>query len=316
MMTEQVDGSATHDYLYTVDGERIATRDVPGGRWTWEVRSLEGKVLREFASWDGAGSLGSANWRWTRDYVYRDGELLMAVVQPSDPAGNPAGDAVTEHFHLDHLGSPRVLTDGAGVKLGFHTYYAFGAEQMPGMSESPADAMKFTGHERDTLAGDVHTLDYMRARYYSAMAGRFFSVDPVSGDSASPQSWNSYAYAGNDPTRYVDPDGREPSLSFSANCPGVGCSDPLPVLPSGGVSRQHYFWDSPWGSLFHSELTNLSYVRPGDLFSGRATLHGLEAFADGVIPDVSFCDSCDKYSDPSRAMDSMTSRNRVCAQRR
>ena len=44
--------------------------------------------------------------------------------------------------------------------------------------ENPAEAMKFTGHERDIVAGSDHSVDYMHARYYNANLGRFFSVDP------------------------------------------------------------------------------------------------------------------------------------------
>ena len=52
-------------------------------------------------------------------------------------------------------------------------------------------------------------LDYMHARYCSPGMGRFFSADPVLGDSGLPQSWNRYAYVRNNPMRYVDPHGRE-----------------------------------------------------------------------------------------------------------
>jgi RHS repeat-associated protein len=69
--------------------------------------------------------------------------------------------------------------------------------------------MKFTGHERDRLANDVHALDYMHARYYNYGVGRFLSVDPVFGRPHDPQSWNRYAYVLNNPLRYTDPDGRE-----------------------------------------------------------------------------------------------------------
>ncbi len=64
---------------------------------------------------------------------------------------------------------------------------------------------QFTGKERDTETG----LDYFGARYYSGAQGRFTSPDPenASADPADPQSWNGYAYARNNPLKYVDPDG-------------------------------------------------------------------------------------------------------------
>src|SRR4051812_4670508 len=48
----------------------------------------------------------------------------------------------------------------------------------------------------------------MGARYYDPMIGRFISPDPKLFDEQNPQLFNRYAYANNNPYRYVDPDGR------------------------------------------------------------------------------------------------------------
>ena len=77
-------------------------------------------------------------------------------------------------------------------------------------------AQKFTGKERDAETG----LDYFGARYYSGAQGRFTSDDPLNIPAlqrlnpeqfarivASPQNWNGYAYALNNPLRNIDPDG-------------------------------------------------------------------------------------------------------------
>lgn len=66
---------------------------------------------------------------------------------------------------------------------------------------------KFTGYERDIESN----LDFAHARYYSNQNGRFISVDPenAGADEEYPQSWNGYAYGGNNPILFVDPDGRE-----------------------------------------------------------------------------------------------------------
>jgi uncharacterized protein RhaS with RHS repeats len=47
----------------------------------------------------------------------------------------------------------------------------------------------------------------MQARYYDPVIGRFYSNDPVGFKGI--HSFNRYAYANNNPYRYVDPDGRE-----------------------------------------------------------------------------------------------------------
>jgi RHS repeat-associated protein len=64
---------------------------------------------------------------------------------------------------------------------------------------------KFTGKERDSESG----LDNFGARYDSSSLGRFMRPDPQNAGASpeEPQSWNAYAYAGNNPLNNTDPDG-------------------------------------------------------------------------------------------------------------
>ena len=62
-----------------------------------------------------------------------------------------------------------------------------------------------TGHVEDQF--DELSLVYMQARYYDPSLGRFLSIDAAGFDETNPQSFNRYAYANNNPHRYVDPDG-------------------------------------------------------------------------------------------------------------
>jgi RHS repeat-associated protein len=198
MMTEATVGSDDRQFIYTADGERIAVRQ--GVSWTWTVRDLNGKVLREFTSLETGPNLAMTNRQWVKDYVWRDG-LLLATVTPSG----------TLHYHLDHLGTPRLVTDANGVKVAEHAYYPFGAELNLTPHETPEEAMKFTGHERDIVAGDGHTLDYMHARYDNSSLGRFLSVDPVldlERTLPNPQGWNRYSYVRNNPIGNTDPNGK------------------------------------------------------------------------------------------------------------
>jgi RHS repeat-associated protein len=204
-LARAVAGSDVRDFIYTADDERIATAN--GASWTWTIRGLDGKVLREFTSMVQNG-LPTANRFWAKDYVWRDG-LLLASVTPTN-AGTVT-PTLTQHFHLDHLGTPRLVTGDSGVQLGLHTYYPFGAELNLGTNEQPYELMKFTGHERDVLGNDPHTLDDMHARYYSPTVGGFLSVDPVIDTKVAmtnPQAWNRYTYVRNNPTSRIDPDGR------------------------------------------------------------------------------------------------------------
>jgi len=59
----------------------------------------------------------------------------------------------------------------------------------------------------------------MQARYYDPVIGRFYSNDPKDSVSYLSESnihgFNRYAYALNNPYKYVDPDGRDPSSPYS-----------------------------------------------------------------------------------------------------
>jgi RHS repeat-associated protein len=199
-MTRATAGSDVRQFTYTADGERIGTRN--GQSWTWTIRDLDNKVLREFTSLEPNGSPGlpTTNRQWSKDYVWRDGLLLASV------SASASGPNITEHFHLDHLGTPRMVSNDAGVQVGVHAYYPFGAE-LNLSPETPVELMKFTGHERDQLASNPNTLDYMHARYETGTMGRFLSVDPMRGDTHHPQSWNRYLYVGNQPVNNIDPKG-------------------------------------------------------------------------------------------------------------
>jgi RHS repeat-associated protein len=188
-------------YAYTADDERLFSYDVATGTTHWTLRGLDNKVLRDFKQ-------QGSTWSVERDYVNRDGLLLAAI---------KAGGAI-EHYTLDHLGTPRLITDTGGRKLGVHAYWPFGEEWSPGNAQEGMP-LQFTGHERDAdPMGGAAPLDYMHARYYRAGWGRFLSVDPILPIDAmrSPQLWNRYAYVGNNPMNRMDPTGKILQLAGSA----------------------------------------------------------------------------------------------------
>jgi uncharacterized protein RhaS with RHS repeats len=61
---------------------------------------------------------------------------------------------------------------------------------------------------------------YMQARYYDPVIGRFYSNDPVGFTNV--HTFNRYAYANNNPYKYIDPDGRTSTpFSMSQNAAKV-----------------------------------------------------------------------------------------------
>ncbi|MCP3998617.1 MAG: RHS repeat-associated core domain-containing protein, partial [bacterium] len=164
-------------------------------------------------------------WEWGRDYVYRDG-LLLAAVEPD------GGGEATSHFHLDHLGSPRQITDDGAVETAFHTYYPFGDEATdPDQDEGQ---LRFTGHERDENGSvGAGALDYMHARYCSPATGRFLSVDPAnSAKGTDPQTWNRYVYGQNNPLKFFDPNGLTSDVVWK-----IQAMNPVPAAEIAAMSQ-------------------------------------------------------------------------------
>lgn len=96
-----------------------------------------------------------------------------------------------------------------------HRYFPFGEEINEITTQTSHNTHQYTGHERDRET----KLDYMLARYYEPGVGRFISTDPVAKlgrNLLSPQRWNRYTYALNNPIKFLDPDGRDVTLYGAA----------------------------------------------------------------------------------------------------
>ena len=100
--------------------------------------------------------------------------------------------------HTDALGSPVAETNSAGQLVRLSHYKPFGEEL-----EQKKDDVAYTGHKYDAAL----ELIYMQARYYDPLIGRFYSNDPLGFRDV--HSFNRYAYANNNPYKYIDPDGRD-----------------------------------------------------------------------------------------------------------
>lgn len=200
MMTELNTGRRER-YVYDANDERILILDDVAGSDRYTLRDAAKKVARTL-SFNRAGN----TWTLEKDYVYRGSALLASF------SGSQA--VPDRHYHVDHLGSTRLVTDGGGTRLAIHTYLPYGPEAEG--SERDGERVKFTGHERDSSSGTSpgFDLDYMHARYYDANAARFLTVDTARGRPMMPQSWNRYSYALNSPMKHVDPDGRREALVY------------------------------------------------------------------------------------------------------
>ena len=101
------------------------------------------------------------------------------------------------------------MTDGDN---GPTEYFYLGSKLIAKESQvaTTEDTPGYTGHLED----DDLQLTYMQQRYYDPLIGRFYSNDPVGFTASNPMMFNRYAYANNNPYRFVDPDGRKPGDLF------------------------------------------------------------------------------------------------------
>ncbi len=200
-MTEQ---NGRWFFLYNFSGERVATIDWQGSISTREVDfTIRGPGNQVLSTFNLTGEDQSGNWTHTMDYIWMGRRLL----------GTEDGSGTQQHYHTDHLGSIRLVTDSLGAKVSEHEYLPYGEE----LTAAGNGVMKFTGHERDSDTG----MDYMHARFYISHLGRMMSVDPVM-QGAGPNVWNRYSYVGGRPLSAIDPTGQK-----------IACVDD----PTGNIDR-------------------------------------------------------------------------------
>ncbi|MBB5767285.1 RHS repeat domain-containing protein [Xanthomonas euroxanthea] len=129
------------------------------------------------------------------DYIYLAGSVVALRTRPA------AGGAETVTYqHTDALGSPVATTNAAGEVVERTHYEPYGAA-----IGKTVDGVGYTGHAMDGGTG----LIYMQQRYYDPTIPRFLSVDPIAANADSGAGFNRYAYAAENPFRFIDPDGRE-----------------------------------------------------------------------------------------------------------
>ena len=163
-----------------------------------------------------------------------------------------AGEEVTQ-FYTDIFGSPVVAIQQEyinGVSTGVIQWRAYRepyGERITPQPDTEQYPLQFTAKSEDFETG----LTYFGARYYNAEVGRFYAIDPAGFDPGNIHSLNRYAYANNNPYKYVDPDGRQPfevqrSLLMSRDDIHYGFSDHntlgdeisgLDRMVGGGLSR-------------------------------------------------------------------------------
>jgi RHS repeat-associated protein len=174
----KLSGQLVLQALYDGDGRRIET--IAGDTTIYHYLG---------ASWDPA-YLKDLTTGTATDIVFA-GRLRIGRIQ----------GGVNYYYHLDRLGSVRLVTQNANVQSFSAKYLPYGATYATSGSES----FQFTGKQLDVSSG----LSYFGYRYYDSQMGRFATQDLASERLVAPQTLNRYSYALNSPLAKRDSDGRQ-----------------------------------------------------------------------------------------------------------
>jgi RHS repeat-associated protein len=197
------DGRLTNDgtYTYAYDAEDHLTA-AAGVTYSYDGNGLRVMKSNGTIDWRGAGGNILVETNLTgglqNEYIFFNG----ARVARRDSSGNGY------YLFTDHLGSTRAATNATGSTCYQADFSPYGGELTPsGFTNSCAPNYRFTGYEYDSETQN----NYALARYYNPHFGRFLSADPIDGDPEDSQSWNKYAYVGNNAANFVDPAGMDDS---------------------------------------------------------------------------------------------------------
>ncbi len=114
------------------------------------------------------------------------------------------------YYATDGLGSTIALIDASGNLIDRYAYTPYGRTvDGPDNPAGKANPYRFAGGYHDTVTGLYHFGD----RYYNPKAGTWTQQDSIT-NLANPANGNRYAYTGDNPTNYLDPNGHNAVSDF------------------------------------------------------------------------------------------------------
>ena len=190
----QMSSFGTHTYEYDAEGNR--TRKVVNGTTTYTYNTQGGRLNSEvrdggiyythhiFYSYDARGICG-IEYCGTEYYLQKN--LQGDVVRIVDGDGS-----LVARYVYDAWGNHKVLN-------------ADGTENTSETFIGNINPIRYRGYYYDTETG----LYYLQTRYYDPTIGRFINADDISCiDPSQLNGCNLYAYCGNNPVMYIDPNGQ------------------------------------------------------------------------------------------------------------
>ncbi|WP_432848102.1 RHS repeat domain-containing protein, partial [Treponema denticola] len=222
LLTKSSDRNFTVHYRYGDDGQRAL-------KYTDEGRSETLYFNNFFTIHIPTQDQNNPQGLRVHKHIFVGNSRLVTAMTHTDNSGdNEEQKAKRYYYHADHLQSAQFVTDWKGRQYEHIEYTPYGElwieEVAAGLDKLP---FRFTGKEMDEETG----LYYYGARYLDPKYSRWLSGDPALGeyipqapinDEAKKHNENLpdmggvfntvnlhvYHYAGNNPVKYTDPDGR------------------------------------------------------------------------------------------------------------
>ncbi len=246
-MTEKTLGADSTELFYNHAGALAVEIEHRGSGTTINryVHDSSGRLIARFESAPGSSPKLAAY------YVYASGIALpVAIIKV---AGAQIGyDAI----HYDHLGTPRLSSNAAGVTREKLEKTPFGVNRDRSGPIVQRD-VRFAGHAAFVMG----SADF-GARQYGRVYPQFLSPDTVQiGSAANAMSMNRYAYAMGSPLSFVDPTGWASVEAQAAAAWAQGQYDTNPTAYS----------DSSWSPTFPLRLAGFSKC---NMFVAAAYLDG------------------------------------------
>jgi RHS repeat-associated protein len=190
-----------HTYTYDAEGNVTAVDSGSTAKYVYNalnqrVSATVGSTVTEFlfnASGQRASEWNGATHAQIRGQYYWGGK----------PVAFYASGGAATFQHQDWLGTERMRTTYNGGVAGSYFSLPFGDGYAA--SGTDADPNHFATLDQDSETETEHA----QFRQYSSAQGHWLSPDPYDGsyDLTNPQSFNRYAYAGNNPLSFNDPSG-------------------------------------------------------------------------------------------------------------
>ena len=211
LLTKSSDRNFTVHYRYGEDGQRAL-------KYTDEGRSETLYFNNFFTIHIPTQDQNNPQGLRVHKHIFVGNSRLVTAMMHTDNSGDNEEQKVKRYYyHSDHLGSAQFVTDWKGRQyehIEYTPYCELWIEEVAaGLDKLP---FRFTGKELDEETG----LYYYGARYLDPKYSRWLSGDPALSDYMAGSSvgeggiyntvnFNVYHYGGNNPVKYIDPDGRE-----------------------------------------------------------------------------------------------------------